>query len=113
MCAARGLAAFPATPATCGLYVIDNALLGIDRLLQILQAVSAAHSNAGASDPTLGKLVSLAIDQVSPIPAPRSWNAAHKNLFVSLPRPLQVYVLDHDRQREVTLRRAQQTAPKR
>ena len=72
--------------------MIDNALLGIDRLLQILQAVSAAHSNAGASDPTLGKLVSLAIDQVSPIPAPRSWNAARQANLREIPAPLQVVV---------------------
>ena len=50
------------------------------------------------------------INDISKIDPPRSWPAADKGRFKSLPYDLQVYVEKHDRDREKTRRRAQNEA---
>jgi len=64
----------------------------------------------GLADPTLGGVVTEAVSDLAGIDPPRSWPAAHKQRFKSLPYDLQVYVGTHEAQRERALRRAQNEA---
>jgi hypothetical protein len=49
--AEKKLSACPAAPATCALFVLSEAHLGVEKLLAVLESVSAFHSPG--ADPTL------------------------------------------------------------
>ena len=109
-CELNGVSPCPATPAHVARFVADCAPLGIERLWPAIQDVSRLHASVGLADPTLGGVVAEAISNLAGIDPPRSWPAAHKQRFKSLPYDLQVYVATHEAQRERALRRAQNEA---
>jgi hypothetical protein len=109
-CELNGLSPCPAAPAHVARFVVDCASLGIERLWPAIQDISRLHVSVGLADPTLGSVVAEAISGLAKIDPPRSWPAAHKQRFKSLPYDLQVYVASHEAQRESALRRAQNEA---
>lgn len=109
-CELNGVCACPAAPAMVAWFVTDCASLGIEKLWPAVQEISTMHVSWGMADPTLGGVAAAAISGVGGIAPPRSWPNDHKQRFESLPYDLQVYVADHEAQREKALRRAQNEA---
>lgn len=109
-CELNGVSPCPAAPAYVARFVVDCALLGVERLWPALQEISQLHVSSGLADPTLGGVAAKAISDLAGIEPPRSWPANHKQRFKSLPYDLQVYVTGHEAQREKALRRAQNEA---
>jgi hypothetical protein len=75
-----------------------------------VQDISKLHASIGLADPTLGGVVSAAINEIANIPPPRSWPGDSKQRFRSLPYDLQVYIADREANRDRALRRAQNEA---
>jgi hypothetical protein len=48
--------------------------------------------------------------QLEQVPRPKSWPKKHEALFTSMPRELQQYVADHERQRELVVTRSMNRA---
>jgi hypothetical protein len=109
-CELNGACFCPAAPTAVARFVSDCASLGIERLWPAVQEISRAHTSLGLADPTLGGVAASAINDVGVIDPPRSWPNDRKQRFRSLPYDLQVYVADHEAQREKALRRAQNEA---
>jgi hypothetical protein len=109
-CELNGLSPCPAAPSHVARFVVDCTPLGIERLWPAIQDISRLHVSIGLADPTLGGLVAEAVSNIAGIDPPRSWPAAHKQRFKSLPYDLQAYVAAHEAQREKALRRAQNQA---
>jgi hypothetical protein len=109
-CELNGLSPCPAAPAHVARFVVDCAPLGIERLWSAIQDISRLHVSVGLADPTLGGVAAEAISDLAGIDPPRSWPAGSKRRFKSLPYDLQVYVANHEAQREKALRRAQNEA---
>src|ERR1700722_4934689 len=109
-CELNGASFCPAAPANVARFVNDCASLGVERLWPAIQDISRAHVSLGLADPTLGGVAAAAISDVAGIDPPRSWPNDRKQRFKSLPYDLQVYVADHEAQREKALRRAQNEA---
>src|SRR6266852_1892344 len=59
-CAEKALRSLPARPHVVGFWILDNSKLGIDRLLRVVESISAAH--AWLADPTLGPCVAAALN---------------------------------------------------
>jgi hypothetical protein len=105
-CKDKAVTPYPARPGIVAFFILDNVLLGIERLLAVVESIAAIHEGVGVADPTVSPLVSAALDQVAPIQPPRSWPKEQKALFLGLPRILQVYVAAHEADREKVVRRA-------
>jgi hypothetical protein len=106
-CQLRRLSPLPAPPAVVALFVEDCHSLGADRVWQALEEVSKAHRELGYPDPTLGPPVSTAMNEVSEMQPPRSWNEDHRQMFMSLlPYPVQKYIHQRELERNQALDRA-------
>jgi hypothetical protein len=106
----KSLTAYPARPGVVALYLLENAALGIDRLEKVVESISAVHEWQGVADPTASDMVSAALNQVAPIAPiapPRSWSAAERPRFLSLPRAMQKYLAAREADRDKEVRRAQ------
>jgi hypothetical protein len=104
-CRAKGIDhAFPVRPHVLAVYLIENEALGIGELMRVVDSVSAFHVHQNASDPTLSPLVTAALDRVSPINPPRSWDAEHRAMWQRLPRDLQIYAVAREQERDRALK---------
>lgn len=110
-CIPKNIRPLPASPAHVAAFVRDcEPLIPIDKIWEAVQEISHSHLSNGLADPTAGGQVAAVINDISKLDPPRSWPAADKVRFKSLPYDLQVYVERHERDREKTLRRAQNEA---
>jgi hypothetical protein len=107
-CQANSIRPYPARPASVAYFILDNLLLGIDRLRSIVRSISVAHQNV--ADPTLGPAVSAALHQVEPIKPPRSWPDSEKRHFLELPYETQIFFAQHEHKRDKEINRAHQEA---
>ena len=105
-CRSKGVCACPATPATVGAFAADCEILGLDKLVEIVAAISNIHTSRGLADPTFGQ-VSAELNRISGIGVPRSWSKEHWPIFKGLPYPLQVYLIENGRVRDNAVRQAQ------
>ncbi len=106
----KALRSFPAKPHVVGFWILDNAKLGIDRLLRVVESISAFHVAEHHADPTLGPIVSAALDRVAPIAIPRSWKKGVWQRFEALPYELKVYVSARAAEQDLIVRNAQNLA---
>lgn len=109
-CATSGVRACPAQPATIAQFILEHAALGMDELSAIAGAVAGVHQRLGLANPAATWMVDAALMRVGRVVPPRSWPDKQKARFVELPADLRDYVLQHERQREKALRRAQNEA---
>jgi hypothetical protein len=110
-CQSKKLPACPARPATVAFFALDNAHLGIDRLLAVVESISAVHGTL--ADPTLSPIVSAALNEVSLVMAPRSWPKEPKEQkvrFVDLPYLMQVFIGIREQTRDRDVRKSQNAA---
>jgi hypothetical protein len=103
--------ALPAKPATCAAFAQWQRDLGVppEKINATLSAIEALHFAAGQSNPIATPLVRT-ITAASTIDPPRSWTKEEKQLFTGLPVEVQVVIDRRERDRETTLRRAQNEA---
>jgi hypothetical protein len=109
-CELSNAKALPAAPMLVARFVADLAPLGMSAIWPAVQEISRAHYTIGLADPTLGGLVSAAINEIAKIDPPRSWPADQKRRFQQLPYDLQLYVTNREKQRDAEVRRAQNKA---
>jgi hypothetical protein len=109
-CELHEMSPCPAAPALVARFIADCAPLGIQRLWPAVQEISRLHVSIGLADPTLGGAAAAAIGELAGIDPPRVWPADQKQRFKSLPYDVQLYVVNHEMQREKAVRRAQNEA---
>lgn len=109
-CALNGINSLPVPPQIVARFVADIAPLGIVKVWPEVQDISRAHYTIGLADPTLGHPVTTAVNAISGIVPPRSWDKDHKSRFMSLPYDVQLYVNEREAQRDKAVRQAQQRA---
>jgi len=97
----------PAAPATAARFVREHAGLGAERLWDAVLDISRMHVALGLADPTSAAPVALAIDNIAGVFPPQSWPDAWKERFRLLPHDLKVFIADHEKGRERSLRRTQ------
>lgn len=108
-CEERNLISLPCDQNTVALYVMQNAKIGQDELCRILAAISLAHYGR-YSDP-VGWAANAAMTTLfGEIPAPRSWPLEEKAWFATLPYHVARVVARREKDRERTVRNAQNEA---
>ncbi|MCP1969904.1 MULTISPECIES: hypothetical protein [Bradyrhizobium] len=105
------MSSMPASPATVAAFVAACEPIGFENLLQSVVAVSNAHTGRGLADPTFGP-ASAELNRISGIGVPSSWKKAHWPAFMGLPYPLQVYVIERDKQDRLVVARSFNDAAK-
>jgi hypothetical protein len=105
-CIVRNVRSLPAMPAHVAGFIADLAAAekSIKEIWPLVHEISIAHLSNGLADPTAGGVVSDAINSLAMISPPRSWPAAEKARFKSLPYDLQCYVATQAADRERVLR---------
>lgn len=104
-CETKGLNSLPASPATVAAFVAACEPIGFENLLQSVVAISNAHTGRGLADPTFGP-VSAELNRISGIGVPPSWKKADWPAFMALPYPLQVCVIERDKEARRAIGRA-------
>lgn len=89
-CLLRGIKEAPAAPADVAQFVEDCAPLGIDLVWTLVQEISRLHYTRGFADPTLSGPVASAVNTISKLEPPHSWNKAEKLRFYAMPYDLQL-----------------------
>jgi hypothetical protein len=105
--ARHGARACAARPTTVAAWVLAHGHLGADNVMAILAAIEALHDHHGLSLPTKSAVVCKALESVFTIDPPRSWPAADRALFATLPAQIQHRIAEREQQRDRELRRVQ------
>ena len=102
-CSLHGEQPIPASPTIIARFIADVAPMGIDRVWPAVLEIARAHYTVGLPDVTNSFPVATAISAISKIEPPRSWPAAEKLRFASLPYDIQkcIAARETDRDREV------------
>ena len=106
-CALRGEAAIPASPTIIARFIKDVAPMGIDRVWPAVLEISRAHYTVGLPDVTNSFPVASAINALSKLEAPRSWPAAEKLRFATLPYDIQLVISNREADRDKQIRHLQ------
>jgi hypothetical protein len=96
-----------ASPAVVARFVTDIAPLGIARVWKAVQEISRTFYVIGLADPTLSGPVAAAINQISKIPAPRSWPKEDQIRFLTLPYDVQLIIEKRERDRDKRVQQLQ------
>jgi hypothetical protein len=110
-CEVQRVRSLPARPASCAAFAQWQRDLGVpgEKISATLAAVEQLHFAAGQSNPIATPLVRT-LTAASTIEPPRSWTRDEQSLFRELPVEVQLVVSRRERDRETTLRRAQNEA---
>jgi hypothetical protein len=104
-CAGKGIVDYPALPAAIAVYVLNSAALG-ERLVKVVESISAVHQFNGKADPTSSPCVIAALDDVRPpIQPPRGWDSKHRATWQRLPLDLKIYTVARENNRDAALRK--------
>jgi hypothetical protein len=106
-CALRGESPIPASPTIVARFIADVAPLGIDRVWPAVLEISRAHYTVGLPDVTNSFPVAAAINALSKLEAPRSWPAAEKLRFSTLPYDIQKCIATREADRDHRIRTMQ------
>ena len=106
-CSLRGESAIPASPTIIARFIADIAPLGIDRVWPAVLEISRAHYTVGLPDVTNSFPVASAINALSKLEPPRSWPAAEKPRFLTLPYDIQLTISKREADRDHQIRTMQ------
>jgi len=106
-CSLRGEQAIPASPTIIARFIADVAPMGIDRVWPAVLEISRAHYVIGLPDSTQSFPVASAINELSKLEPPRSWPAAEKLRFATLPYDIQKCIATRERDRDHQIRTMQ------
>jgi hypothetical protein len=95
----------PAKPTTVALFALEQADMGvpIDTILEQLGAIEAMHDKFSLPNSVRTAAVRYALETIIKTDPPKSWPAAEKGMFRSLPADIQHIIArrENDRDREV------------
>jgi hypothetical protein len=95
----------PAKPTTVALFALEQAAMGvgIDTILEQLSAIEAMHDKFSLPNSVRTAAVRYALETIIKTDPPKSWPAAEKGMFRSLPADIQHIIArrENDRDREV------------
>ena len=106
-CSLRGESAIPASPTIIARFIADIAPMGIDRVWPAILEISRAHYIIGLPDSTQSFPVASAINELSKLSPPRSWPAAEKLRFATLPYDIQLVISNREADRDKQIRQLQ------
>lgn len=106
-CSLRGESAIPASPTIVARFIADIAPMGIDRVWPAVLEISRAHYIIGLPDSTQSFPVASAINELSRLAPPRSWPAAEKLRFATLPYDIQLVISNREADRDKQIRQLQ------
>ena len=104
-CEEQGLPWRPASPSAIAKFILGFTKLGI--VMDEIRSISAAHCSIGQPDPCASWQVNEALCRLTKVEPPRSWPAAEKSTFLTLPAELQKYLIPREKDRDATVRRLQ------
>jgi hypothetical protein len=106
-CSLNDQKAHLASPAVVALFVKDIAPMGISRVWRAVQEISRTFYVIGLADPTLSGPVAAAVNEISKIPAPRSWPKEEQIRFLTLPYDVQLIIEKRERDRDKRVQQLQ------
>ena len=104
-CNLRGEKAIPASPTIIARFIADISPMGIDRVWPAILEISRAHYIIGLPDSTQSFPVASAINELSKLSPPRSWPAAEKLRFATLPYDIQLVISKREADRDKQIKR--------
>jgi hypothetical protein len=108
-CSSVGVRHLPAAPATCAMFIMSQAKVGIapERIAAEAQAIELLHDQCGLANPMQTRAARWALEQVLKIKLPRSWPKESKAMFTHLPAQIRHIIVARENDRERALRRGQ------
>jgi hypothetical protein len=106
-CSSVGVRHLPAAPATCAMFIMSQAKVGIapERIAAEAQAIELLHDQCGLANPMQTRAARWALElKIEP---PRSWPKEEKAMFAHLPVQIRNIITARENDRERALRRAQ------
>jgi hypothetical protein len=99
----------PAKAATCALFVLEQADLGMppQQILAQLDAIEKLHDKWTLSNPVRTAIVRAALETIIKVDPPRSWPREDKVRFAQLDPDIRQIIETRERQRDVALRKLQ------
>lgn len=99
----------PAKAATCALFVLEQADLGVppQQILAQLDAIEKLHDKWTLSNPVRTAIVRAALETIIKVDPPRSWPREDKVRFAQLDPDIRQIIETRERQRDVALRKLQ------
>jgi hypothetical protein len=108
-CERHHISALPAKPAAVALFIMQAKDISVDALCELVAAISRAHVRH--SDPTASWVVRQAfVAMAGEIPPPRSWPRTEWQFWNDLPYQVKRYLAPREKERDDTVRRAQNEA---
>jgi len=93
-CQLNNLTPMPAAPYVVARFIRECANPEVSRVWEAVREISDAHLSVGLADPTVGGVAAMAMNDLSKIQPPRSWDDAHKVRFLTLPYDAQKYIVE-------------------
>jgi hypothetical protein len=110
-CEVMNVRSCPARPAVLASFIVDlSATMPSADLIQAAADIANWHVLFGLANPAATPIVLAALNEIATIEPPRSWPKREKHRFRALPQDLQVYIAKREKERDLALRRAQNTA---
>ncbi|MEH2508936.1 hypothetical protein V1291_000290 [Nitrobacteraceae bacterium AZCC 1564] len=110
-CEMMNVRSCPARPAVLAGFIVDlSASMPAADLVQAAADIADWHLLFGLANPAATPIVLAALDEIATVEPPRSWPKEQKHRFRALPHDLQVYIAKREKERDLALRRAQNTA---
>lgn len=111
-CAIANVRYLPARPTTVASFTFRQFDNGVkpDTIFDQLAAIERLHDQFDFANPVATSAARAALSEVASIEVPRSWPQADKELFKTLPPQIRNVILNREKDREKTLRRAQNEA---
>lgn len=94
-----------ATPANVAAFVREIGHIGIDEVVDQVEAIARQHYMRGLADPTLSEPVAIELNRISRIQPPHSWPKAHRLAFLFMPIDAQRWVVDSELKRRQEISR--------
>jgi hypothetical protein len=108
-CREKGVIPLPAKPESVALFLLQSRELGVDALTEIARSISRAHSRF--ADPCSSWAVRAAFEEIGGVyEVPRSWPKSEWPTWDGLPWTAKRYLAPREKQRDVTVNRAQTEA---
>jgi len=99
----------PVKPQVLAAWILTQASTGLDEqtLLKEVESIDRLHQRHGLASPVATTAARAALEAVLRIEPPRSWKVPEKEIFVTLPVEVRAAVSRREKQREVEVRRLQ------
>jgi hypothetical protein len=99
----------PAKPFVVAQFILEQSATGAttESILRRVEAISKLHDKYALANPVATAAARSALEREFAIEVPRSWKIPEKELFVTLPAEIRAVISRREKQREVEVRRLQ------